>query len=41
MDDTPLPMTPTPKKTIKESFEINQKEKNYKLNIEIIDQDLL
>ena len=41
MDDTPLPMTPTPKKTIKESFEINQKEKNYKLNIEIIDQEII
>ena len=41
MEDAPLPITPTPKKEIKESFEINQNEKNYKLNIGIIDQDII
>ena len=34
MEDAPSPMTP--KEEIKESFEIKQEEKNYKLNIEII-----
>jgi len=41
MEDAPLPITPTQKKEIKESFEINQNEKNYKLNIGIIDQDII
>ena len=41
MEDAPLPITPTPKKEIKESFEINQDEKNYKLNIGMIDQDII
>ena len=34
-------MTLTPKEEIRESFEINQKEKNYKLKIEIINQEII
>ena len=41
MVDTPSPMTLTPKEENKESFEINQKEKNYKLSIEIINQEII
>ena len=39
MEDAPSPMTP--KEEIKESFEIKQEEKNYKLNIEIINQEII
>ena len=41
MEDAPSPMTLTPKEEIKESFEIKQEEKNYKLNIEIINQEII
>ena len=41
MEDAPSPMTLTPKEEIRESFEINQKEKNYKLKIEIINQEII
>ena len=40
MEDAPLPMTPK-EEIIKESFEIKQEEKNYKLNIEIINQEII
>ena len=36
MEDAPLPIIQTPKEEHKESFEIKQQEKNYKLNINII-----
>jgi len=41
MEDAPSPMTLTPKEEIKESFEIKQEEKNYKLKIEIINQEII
>ena len=40
MEDAPLPIIQTPKEEIKESFEIKQEESNYKLNINIINQEL-
>ena len=40
MEDAPLPTMMTPKDNISESFEIKQDENNYKLNIEIINQDI-
>ena len=40
MEDAPLPIIQTPKEEIKESFEIKQEENNYKLNINIINQEL-
>ena len=40
MEVAPLPMDMVPKEEIKESFEIKQEEKNYKLNIEIINQEI-
>ena len=40
MEDAPLPIISTPKETISESFEIKQEEKNYKLNVIIINQDI-
>ena len=40
MDDAPLPIFKTPKETISEVFEIKQKEKNYKLKIEIFDENI-
>ena len=41
MEDAPLPTTMTPKETFSESFEIKQDKNNYKLNIEIINQDII
>ena len=41
MEDAPLPTYITPKEKISESFEINQDENVYKLNIEIIDQNII
>ena len=38
MEDAPSPIIQTPKEEIKESFEIKQDEKNYKLNINLINQ---
>ena len=40
MDGAPLPIISIPKETISECFEIKQEEKNYKLNIIIINQDI-
>ena len=40
MEDAPLSKTLTPKE-VKESFKINQEEKNYKLKIEIINQEII
>ena len=40
MEDAPLTTILTPKETISETFEINQDDKNYKLNISIINQDI-
>ena len=40
MEDAPLPIIMTPKESISESFEIKQEEKNYKLTIIIINQDI-
>ena len=40
MEDAPLPIIQTPKEETKESFEIKQEENNYKLNINIINQEL-
>ena len=39
MEDAPSPITP--QEDVKESFEIKQEEKNYKLNIEIINQEII
>ena len=36
MEDAPSPIIQTPKEEFKQSFEIKQEEKNYKLNINII-----
>ena len=41
MEDAPLPTTMTPKEIFSESFEIEQNENNYKLNIQIINQDII
>ena len=41
MDDAPLPATLTPKEEISESFEIKQDKNNYKLNIKIINKDII
>ena len=41
MDDAPLPIIQTPKEEIKESFEIRQEDKNYILNINIINQEII
>ncbi len=41
MEDAPLPIIQTPKEEHKESFEIKQQEKNYKLNINIINQEII
>ena len=40
MEDTPLPIFMTAKEIISESFEIKQKEKNYKLKVEIINENI-
>ena len=40
MEDAPLTTILTPKETISETFEINQDDKNYKLNISIINKDI-
>ena len=41
MDDAPLPMIVTLKEEISESFEIKQDKNNYKLDIKIINQDII
>ena len=41
MDEAPLPNILTPKEKITESFVIKQEENNYKLNIEIINQEIM
>ena len=41
MEDAPSPIIITPKEEIKESFEIKQEEKIYKLNINIINQEII
>ena len=41
MEDAPSPIIQTPKEEIKESFEIKQDEINYKLNINIINQEII
>ena len=41
MEDAPLPIIQTQKEEHKESFEIKQQEKNYKLNINIINQEII
>jgi len=41
MEDAPLPIIQTPKEETKESFEIKQEEKNYKMNINIINQEII
>ena len=41
MDDAPLPVTLTPKEEISESFEIKQDKNNYKLDIKIINKDII
>ena len=41
MDDDPLPMIVTLKEEISESFEIKQDKNNYKLDIKIINQDII
>ena len=41
MEDAPLPVSVTPKEIISESFKINQDKNIYKLNIEIINQDII
>ena len=40
MDNAPLPIFKTPKETISEVFKIKQKEKNYKLKVEIFDENI-
>ena len=40
MEDAPLPTILTPKETITESFEIKQDKYNYKLNINVYNQDI-
>ena len=41
MEEAPLPTTITPKEEISESFEIKQDKYNYKLNIKIVEQDII
>jgi len=41
MKEAPLPSITSPKEKISESFELKQDEKNYLLNIEIINQDII
>ena len=41
MEDAPLPIIDIPKEVIKESFEIKQKEKNYKFNINLINNEII
>ena len=41
MEDPTIPTTITPKEIISEFFEIKQDENNYKLNIQIINQDII
>ena len=41
MENAPLPTAITPKETISESLDIKQEEKIYKLNIEIINQNII
>ena len=41
MKESPLPSITSPKEKISESFELKQDEKNYLLNIEIINQDII
>ena len=41
MEDAPLPIIQTPKEEIKESFGVKQEENNYKLNINIINQEII
>ena len=41
MKEAPLPSISSPKEKISESFELKQDEKNYLLNIEIINQDII
>jgi len=41
MEKAPLPCIQTPKKSISEYFEIRQDDNNYKLNIKIINQDII
>ena len=40
MEDAPLPTILTPKEAITESFEIKQDKYNYKLNINVYNQDI-
>ena len=41
MEDAPLPIIDIQKEVIKESFEIKQKEKNYKFNINLINNEII
>jgi len=41
MKEAPLPSITSPKEKLSESFELKQDEKNYLLNIEIINQDII
>ena len=41
MEDAPLPTILTPKETITESFEIKQDKDNFKLNINVFNQDIV
>ena len=41
MEDAPLPIVSTPKETISQSFEIKQDNNTYKLNINVINQDII
>ena len=41
MDEAPLPTMFTPKETITESFEIKQDKDNFKLNINVFNQDII
>ena len=41
MEDAPLPTILTPKETITESFEIKQDKDNFKLNINVFNQDII
>ena len=41
MEKAPLPSVSTPKESISEYFEIKQDDNNYKLNIKVINQDII
>jgi hypothetical protein len=41
MEKAPLPCVSTPKESISEYFEIRQDDSNYKLNINVINQDII